>query len=281
MDLPSIVTTHREALSPSERKVAEVLLREPEHIAFGTLAQVAHRTATSGTTVLRLANKLGFDGFGALQSQVQSDLAHRLRPARQKIRETSPSDMLNRTLTQEISNLQATFAEVDRGNFENEAKLIANCKGRVFILAGDCLAGIGALISDRLSQVRDGVVLVDGNAVRIGKLLRSACRDDVALVIDQRRYDQFLLRALDILSSGNTHIIAFSDSPLSPIAAPAQASFIVSAEGHGPFDSQVANLALGQALVARVAVHLIPTATARLDSEENNWNVLQALTEDF
>jgi DNA-binding MurR/RpiR family transcriptional regulator len=281
MDLQEIVTIHREELSPSERKVAEALLREPEHIAFGTLAQVANRTATSGTTVLRLANKLGFDGFGSLQSQVQTDLAQRLRPARQRIRETNPSDVLNRALTLEISNLQTTFASVDRDVFEDEAEHIANCNGRVFVLAGDCLAGIGHLISDRLSDVRDGVVLVEGNSVRLGNLLRSAGASDVALVLDQRRYDRFLLGALEILSSAGTRIISFSDSPLSPLAASAQASFIVSAEGPGPFDSQVGNLALAQALVARVAFHLIPTATARLDSAENNWAVLDALTDEF
>ena len=281
MDLSTIISTSKEKFSPSERRVAETLLREPEYIAFGTLAQVADRTSTSGTTVLRLANKLGFDGFGSLQSHVQNDLAHRLRPARQKIREVSPADTLNRTLTLEISNLQGTFAAVDRDAFEEEARRIAECSGRVLILPGECLAGIGAVIADRLSDLRDGVVLVEGNTVRLGKILRQTNSDDIAVVIDQRRYDRWILGALDILSNSDTHIVAFSDSPLSPLAASAHASFVVNAEGSGPFDSQVATLALGQALVARAATYLAPAASARLDSAEHNWTVLHALSEDL
>ena len=254
---------------------------DPECVAFGTLAQVADRTSTSGTTVLRLANKLGFDGFGSLQSQVQSDLAHRLRPAREKIRELSPADTLNRSLTLEISNLQATFAGIDREAFEDEARRIAECQGRVLIFAGECLAGIGALIADRLSDLRDGIVLVEGNNVRIGKALRQANCNDIAIVIDQRRYDEWILAALHILLDAEVHILAFSDSPLSPLAASAHASFVVNAEGNGPFDSQVATLALGQALVASTTPHLALAATARLDSAEQNWSVLQALSSNL
>ena len=184
-------------------------------------------------------------------------------------------------MTLEIDNLQATFAGADRAAFVHSARRIAECPGRVFVLPADCVAGVGAMIVDLLSNLRDGVVLAEGNAVRLGKLLGQTNADDVAIVIDQRRYDRWLLRALDILSESGAHIVAFSDSPLSPLAAVAQASFTVSAEGAGAFDSQVATLALGQALVAAVAAHLAPTAAKRLDSAESNWTALQALSDDF
>jgi DNA-binding MurR/RpiR family transcriptional regulator len=64
--------------------------------------------------------------------------------------------------------------------------------------------------------------------------LRQTNSDDVAVVIDQHRYVQWLLGALDILSDSDTHIVAFSDSPLSPLVATTHASFVVNAEGTGP-----------------------------------------------
>jgi DNA-binding MurR/RpiR family transcriptional regulator len=280
MTLATLITSSREHFSPSERKVAESLLRDPEVVAFGTLAECADRAGTSGTTVLRLASKLGFDGFGSLQTHVQDDLAHRLRPARQKIRELGPLGTLDRTLNLEIDNLQSTFAAIDRRAFEQAARRIAKCPGRVFVLPGDCVTGIGAMIVDLLSDLRDGVVMVEGNPVRLGKLLRQTDGDDVALIIDMRRYDRWLLSALGILAESGAYVVAFSDSPLSPMAGVAKTAFTVSAEGAGPFDSQVATLALAQALIAAVAVHLAPTATARLDSAESNWSTLQALTDD-
>ena len=94
MELQKIVLERRDTLSCAERRIAEAVLREPEHVAFGTLAEVASRTGASGTTVLRLATKLGFEGFGALQTHVQDDLARRLRPARQRLRAAGSQDTL-------------------------------------------------------------------------------------------------------------------------------------------------------------------------------------------
>ena len=73
---------------------------------------------------------------------------------------------------------------------------------------------------------------------------------DVAIVIDFRRYDVWILRALDIVVEANAYVIAISDSPLSPLASVADAAFTVSAVGTGPFDSHVVTLALIQALIA-------------------------------
>ena len=74
-------------LTATERKIAEVLADEPQTIAFGTVAQVAQRAGTSGPSVVRLAVKLGYEGFVGLQADVQSELARQLGPARDRIRQ--------------------------------------------------------------------------------------------------------------------------------------------------------------------------------------------------
>ena len=87
---------HAERLTSTERKIAEVLAGEPQTIAFGTVAQVAQRAGTSGPSVVRLAVKLGYDGFVGLQADVQSELARQLGPARDRIRQRPPTDFLAR-----------------------------------------------------------------------------------------------------------------------------------------------------------------------------------------
>lgn len=278
MDLARLVEERRDDLSPAERRVAEVVIREPEQVAFGTLAEFAARTGASGTTVLRLAAKLGFDGFGTMQTRVQDDLVRQLRPA-QRIRDRGSSDPVSQSLALEIENLHATFDSVDRGAFAAAVRKVAECPGRVLVMPAECAVGVGEVIADQLSTLRDGVVLVYGNAVRLGKIIGQVSGRDTVLVFDQRRYDRWLLQALDIVSQGGAYVIAFSDSPLSPLAAIANASFTVSSAGPGPFDSQVTTLALGQALVAAVSEHLAPTAATRLDRAESNWAAMQALSE--
>ena len=160
MELQKIVLERRDTLSCAERRIAEAVLSEPEHVAFGTLAEVASRTGASGETVLRLATKLGFEGFGALQTHVQDDLARRLRPARQRLRAAGSQDTLARALELEIDNLQTTFGGLDRAAFHAAAEHLARCPGRVLMIASDCVGGIGVAAADTLGTLRDGVVLV-------------------------------------------------------------------------------------------------------------------------
>ena len=74
-------------LTTAERRVAEVVLARPQLVGFGTVADLAEAATAGVATVVRLAAKLGFDGFSALQASIQRDLARQLRPAAERIRE--------------------------------------------------------------------------------------------------------------------------------------------------------------------------------------------------
>ena len=68
--LEARIAAERARLSPAERRVAEVVLEQPELVAFGTVARVADKAGTSGASVLRLAARLGYQGFTDLQAAV-------------------------------------------------------------------------------------------------------------------------------------------------------------------------------------------------------------------
>src|SRR6516164_5371252 len=110
--------THADRLTATERKIAEVLAGEPQTIAFGTVAQVAQRAGTSGPSVVRLAGKLGYDGFAGLQADVQSELARQLAPARDRIRQRPPSDLLSRVQAVEQDNVVRTLHGIPAATLE-------------------------------------------------------------------------------------------------------------------------------------------------------------------
>ena len=81
------------------------MLEQPQLVAFGTVAELAAAAGAGAATVVRLATKLGFDGFTELQSSVQHDLANQLRPAAQRIREPVGTDLVGRHLQLEQANV--------------------------------------------------------------------------------------------------------------------------------------------------------------------------------
>jgi DNA-binding MurR/RpiR family transcriptional regulator len=75
-------------------------------------------------------------------------------------------------------------------------------------------------------------------------------------------------------------VVALCDSSLSPLADLAWNTFVVRAEGAGPFDSHVGTLAIANALVTGAAAALRPAATERLDGIEAAWRHFGALIDE-
>lgn len=279
MDVAALIAASRQLLTPAERRVADVVLSSPQEVAFGTVADLARRAGTSGATVVRLAAKLGLDGFTALQEEVQAELAHRLRPAAERIREPQPGDVIGRAALTELDNVQGTLEGVSRDEFDHVVGLLADPERRVAVLPGEASRGVGLLLADELSMLRPGVQLLLGTEVRLAQAVAEVEPGDVVVVIDLRRYERWLLSTVALLGERGARIVALSDSALSPLADLAHHTFVVLAEGSGPFDSHVGTLALANALTSGVAGVLQATATERLDRIEAVWRATDALAD--
>jgi DNA-binding MurR/RpiR family transcriptional regulator len=273
------IELHREALSPAERRVAEVVLRDPECVAFGTVARVAERAGTSGASVVRLSTRLGYTGYSDLQASVQGAIGQQLRPAVERIRDERGSDVVSRTLRAELDNVDRTLASVGAEAFEHAVALIADRRRSLRVVAGDAEAGVGAMLATALALVREDVVQVGGSDVAVARQLAGAGPETVLVAIDLRRYERWVVDHVTRAVANGATLVAVTDSPLSPLAAKATVSFTVAAEGAGPFDSHVGTLALANALVTGVAGRLRRSATRRLDAVEGAWRGAGALVE--
>jgi DNA-binding MurR/RpiR family transcriptional regulator len=286
------IEERRAQLSPAERRVAEVVLCDPECVAFGTVARVAERAGTSGASVVRLSTRLGYSGYSGLQAAVQRAIGQQLRPAVERIRDMHPAsparaaavaaggrDVLSRTLRAELDNVDRTLSAVGAEAFERAVALLADRRRPVRVVAGDAEAGVGAMLASALALVREDVVEVGGSDVAVARQLAVAGPETVVVAIDLRRYERWVVEHVTRAVGDGATLVAVTDGPLSPLAALASVSFAVAAEGAGPFDSHVGTLALANALVTGVAGRLRRSATRRLDAVEAAWRGAGALVE--
>jgi DNA-binding MurR/RpiR family transcriptional regulator len=259
------------SLTPAERRVAEVVLEHPQLVAFGTVADLAEQSGSGAATVVRLATKLGFDGFTALQASVQHDLARQLRPAAERIREPAATDAIANHLSLELDNVRSTLSSLDGGALQDVVAHLADADRRVFVLSGDASQGIAAQLVADLSTLRDRVQLVGGNDVAVRRQVALLEPGDVVVMVDLRRYDRWVIESARQARRIGVWAVAVTDSLLSPLAAVADRTLVVAAAGAGPFDSHVGTLALANLLVAGVADRLRAAATDRLDRAEAAW----------
>jgi DNA-binding MurR/RpiR family transcriptional regulator len=276
----AVIDAARGALTPAERRAAEVVLTSPELVAFGTVADLAARANTSGATVVRLAVKLGFDGFTDLQNAVQAELGQRLRPAAERIRDALPGDVLGRVRAVELDNVAGTLEGASPLAFEQAVNALADESRPVHVVAGEASRGIGLIFADELSMLRTGVSIWFGADVRLARHVAGVRPGDVVVAIDHRRYERWVLDTTRMACERGARVIALCDSALSPLADLAWCTFVVRAEAAGPFDSHVGSLALANALLAGAAACRRAPATDRLDGIEAAWRQYGALIED-
>ena len=233
MDVAERITDSGTNLTPAERRVADVVLQRPQLVAFGTVAELASEAGSGAATVVRLAAKLGFDGFTSLQDAVQAELAHRLRPAAERIRQPVAADVVGRTMATELDNVQSTLEQADREAFTTAVAALSTRTTRVAVLSGEASAGIAHQAVGELSLLREGVELVVGTEVAVVRAIALLGPGDACLVIDLRRYDRWVLDAARRAGERGVTLIALTDSALSPLALLADASFTVVAAERG------------------------------------------------
>ncbi|MET0324724.1 MAG: MurR/RpiR family transcriptional regulator [Ilumatobacteraceae bacterium] len=266
-------------LTTAERRVAHVVLERPQLVGFGTVADLAEAAGAGAATVVRLAAKLGFDGFSALQSSIQHDLSRQLRPAAERIRELGGDQPITRHRAAELSNVQATLDAIDPDTLDAVVCLFADLGRDVLVLAGDAERGVATQFATELGALRSGVAMVRGSEVTVRRQLALSTAGSTLVVVDLRRYERWVLDAFEQGKGAGHTIVALTDGLLSPLAMGAHHSFAISAASVSPFDSHVGTLALFDLLVGLTAERLKDSAAERLQLVETAWAEGSTLTD--
>jgi DNA-binding MurR/RpiR family transcriptional regulator len=265
MSIPDLIAAASERLTPTERRIAEVVLEEPTLLAFGTVSDLAGRVGTSRPSIVRFATKLGFEGYTHLQEEVRTGLSEQLSRPSQRIRH---QDELAPSQAALGSALGSVFEALDEDRLASLAGPILRARN-VWILSGETSrAGAHALHSG-LTMIRPGVRLVEEHSS--ARDLSSATPGDAAVVFDFARYRRNAVVAARTLAEHGVHIVAITDGPLSPLAALTDTWCELKIPAIGPFDSSVPAVATAELIVAHVAAQLRDDARTRIDRTEELW----------
>jgi DNA-binding MurR/RpiR family transcriptional regulator len=271
MEVADRIRVHGASLTTAERRVASAILDAPQAVGFGTVADLAKSASVGAASVVRLASKLGFDGYSDLQDSIRRDLTRQLRPAAERIREGLEEGRSHHLLT-ELANVRSSVEGVDEASLDDAATRIADGSRSVVVVSGDASSGVAAQFTGQLLQLRPGVTMIGGSEVAVRRDIALLDASTVAVVIDLRRYERWVLETHEALRARDVWSVGVTDSLLSPIAANADVTFVVSADSVGPFDSHVGTLSVLNLLVGSVAARLRTPAAARLASIESAWS---------
>ncbi|WP_209300532.1 MurR/RpiR family transcriptional regulator [Lentibacillus salicampi] len=124
-------------LPPSERKIAEYILNNPEESILLTALSLGEKSQTSSAAVIRLCKSLGLSGFQELKIRVAGDLQEESRNEYRDIEPNEPyRNIINKVTSNTIQTLKETIDIMSEQQLEEAVSALSNAKSIIFIGVG-------------------------------------------------------------------------------------------------------------------------------------------------
>ncbi|MFO7941730.1 MAG: MurR/RpiR family transcriptional regulator [Bacillota bacterium] len=273
-DIFSRIANRRNDLTVSQRKIAALIARDYETVAFTTARELARRTGASESTVIRLARRLGYSGYPQFRGAVQSVIRSRLDTVRRLTNLSKNQDgdttLIARVMDADAHSIENTSRNLNRRDFWRAAEEL-RAANRIYVLGGRATYGVAHVFALGLNWVLRNVILPSTGATHGLDAMMCVGPGDVVLAFSFPRYAAETVRMLAIASSRRATTIAITDGPMSPLAP--NADIVLAADsGHLSFaDSLCAPLSLANALLAALGTLDEEKTTTALREMEDFW----------
>lgn len=249
-----MLAENSDRLSPERRKAARYLADHPDELAVLPLRELARNAGVKTTTLVRVANAIGYASFSTLREPFRASLrlssgyvSDRARALERQGDEEGQlfAGMADAT----IRNLEGLFSSELAARLAAVAGDILAARRVVIAAVGSCypLAAYFhyvarmALPKVVLSPQPGGLPLDD---------LMDLDERDLVLVLSLKPYRRETADAVRLAKRRGAHIIAITDSRSAPIAVPARTVLVVPTETPHFFPSIAALVALLETLIA-------------------------------
>jgi DNA-binding MurR/RpiR family transcriptional regulator len=256
LKIDQIVRGKPPELTPTQRKVLDYILKQPEHAVFLTATDLAHNLNVSDTSIVRLAQALGYAGYPHLKRRLREYVQPKITTV-DRLGETvrrveSMGDVLGDVLSKDLNNLKITLEETSSETFTNFVEEL-DAAQRIFIIALRSTHCLGMFMTSALRFLgREVILLVPG----IGEMwdqLRDLGPEDVLVGFAFPRYTKVTVEIMDYARDQEARVLAVTDGELSPLNRSAHYSLTVPYGIESYIESFTAALSLVNALVTALA----------------------------
>ncbi|MCB1377990.1 MAG: MurR/RpiR family transcriptional regulator [Alphaproteobacteria bacterium] len=251
------------SFSNSELKVVRVMLANYPAAGLTTVSKLAKQAAVSDPTALRLAVKLGYDGFADMQDALLAEVeAHMRSPLTlaagggTRPAPRAKPNVYQSFLDETLAQCSAVAKETATADYERAITLLTDRRRNILCRGGRFSRFVAGILQRCLHHLRDGTALLDGTAADIVDELAAIGRRHVLAVFDYRRYQTDVVDFARQAKARGCAIILFTDNWRSPIAAFADVVLTAPTATASPFDTLVTPLIQVEAVVAGAAHRL-------------------------
>lgn len=240
------------AFSKGQKRIAKYILENYDKAAFMTAGKLGGIVGVSESTVVRFAAELGYDGYPAMQKDLQEMIRSRLTSL-QRIEASTDrffgSDLIASVLHADMEKIRQAIDEVSRRDFDIAVDALMEA-GHIYILGVRSSSFLAGYLHFYFHLIFEHVMLVTENSA--GDILEKILRigpEDVLIGITFPRYSSATAMGVRFARDRGAKIIAVTDGPSSPLYEMAAANLTAQSDMISFVDSLVAPFSLLNALI--------------------------------
>jgi DNA-binding MurR/RpiR family transcriptional regulator len=241
------------------RQAAAYALEHPDEFALGTASALAQNAEVQASTLVRLAQSLGFAGFSELQEVFRSrlrnrwpDYSERLRALQQNARDSGdPTHLLFGFADSAAASIARLRDTVQRRELDLAVSLLARAR-TIHCLGQRRSFCVAHYLTYAFSQLRIPATLIDNVGGLGPEQLTQAGADDALIAISFSPYAPFTLDLAKRARRAGVPTVVITDSALSPLAGLADTRFEIVESDFGSFRSLSATFCLAMTLAVAV-----------------------------
>lgn len=244
-----------DGLTRAERQLANAMLASYPMLGLDSITAVAAASGVSTPTVVRMAKKLGFAGFPELQAALRGELEATIsNPIAKHDRWATAPDahILNRFADMATENLRQTLRQLNPETFNAVVSLLSDRARGIHVVGGRITRSLAEYLFTHLQVIRPGVTQIGSSSNTWPHYVLNMRHRDVLVAFDVRRYEQELIRLVDMAKARGVELVLFTDQWGSPASKHATHSFHARIEAPSAWDSSVVTLFIVEAVVAAV-----------------------------
>src|ERR1700743_2384005 len=158
-ELRAELQTRMPTLAAGQRRIARVLLADPEATAFRSIGETARVAEVHESSLVRFAAALGLSGYPSLVRLCREQLAEQgqlVRGFEQAAELTGSEGLLGAVVEHDQQNIARTFARLDQATWDAVLTLLTEA-GQVYVMGLRKCYSVAYLLAYLLRMVRPGV----------------------------------------------------------------------------------------------------------------------------
>jgi DNA-binding MurR/RpiR family transcriptional regulator len=214
MTIQDAVEAASASLSEADTQVVSFMLGNREHVAMLSAQELASHTGVHAATVVRLAKKLGFEGYPDLRRQLRAELLQPATPdkrIRNQLARASEQSILETLIQRESALIAGIARHVQQAQIDQAARMLIRAE-RIFVHASGNATVLVELMTRRLRRSGYDVIAVTGDARDLAEASLRMRKTDALLTIVLRRPTRAYTALLNHVAATGAQSVLISDA---------------------------------------------------------------------